>query len=192
MRTSFRPLVATVLVAFAVTSLTGCVQLVPMQPAADATNPDCAEIIVRLPPAIDEHIKRTTNAQATGAWGDPSAILLRCGVEVPGPSTLECFTVKGVDWLRDTSNAPNYSFTTYGRDPAVEVIIDGDRASSSSLNSLANAVGSLPATKQCLNAEDVYEVEGEEPDGAEDPATPEETEAPASTDSPDESEDPTN
>lgn len=127
-----------------------------MEPAPDATNPDCAEIIVRLPDAIDEHIKRDTNAQATGAWGDPAAILLKCGVEVPGPSALPCFTIKGVDWLRDSSEAPNYIFTTYGRDPAVQVVIDGDRASSNALSALGNAVGSLPAAKQCLAAEDVF------------------------------------
>jgi hypothetical protein len=155
-RSSFRLVAVTALATLAVTLLPACSQAVPMKPAEDATNPDCAEIIVRLPQSIDDFAQRETNAQATGAWGDPAAILLRCGVPVPGPSTLPCFTIQGVDWLRDSSEAPIYKFVTFGRDPAVEVVIDGDRASSSALSALGNAVGSLPATKECLAAEDVF------------------------------------
>lgn len=147
---------ATALSIAAVSLLGACAQPVPLEPAPDATNPDCAEIIVRLPDAIDEHLQRETNAQGTGAWGEPAAIFLRCGVEVPGPSALPCFTVKGVDWLRDSSEAPIYKFISYGHDPAVEVVIDGDRASSNALSALGNAVGSLPATKECVAAEDVF------------------------------------
>lgn len=156
MRSPFRLVAVTAFAVAAVSLLGACSQPVPLEPAPDATNPDCAEIIVRLPDAIDEHLQRETNAQATGAWGEPAAILLRCGVEIPGPSALPCFTVKGVDWLRDSSEAPTYKFITYGRDPAVEVIIDGDRASSNALSSLGNAVGSLSASKKCLAAEDVF------------------------------------
>lgn len=156
MRSLFRLTAVTAVAALATSLLSGCAQPVPMQPAADATNPDCAEIIVRLPDAIDEYLQRETNAQGTGAWGAPAAILLKCGVPIPGPSALPCFTIKGVDWLRDGSEAPNYIFTTYGRDPAVQVIIDGDRASSNALSALGNAVGSLPATSECLVAEDVF------------------------------------
>jgi hypothetical protein len=155
-RSPFRLLGVTAVAALAVTLLPACSQAVPLQPAEDATNPACAEIIVRLPDGIDGFAQRETNAQATGAWGDPAAIFLRCGVPVPGPSALPCFTIKGIDWLRDGSEAPVYKFITYGRDPAVEVVIDGDRASSSALSALGNAVGSLPATKQCLAAEDVF------------------------------------
>ena len=161
MRTPFRLVALTAIAALAVSLLGACAQAVPLQPAADATNPDCAEIIVRLPDGIDGHAQRETNAQATGAWGEPAAIFLRCGVPVPGPSTLPCFTVKDVDWLRDSSEAPVYKFITFGRDPAVEVVIDGDRASSSALSALGNAVGSLPATKECLAAQDVFGEEEE-------------------------------
>ncbi|MHA6694160.1 DUF3515 domain-containing protein [Homoserinimonas sp. A520] len=157
MRSPFQLVAITALATVAVSLLGACSQMVPLEPAPDATNPDCAEIIVRLPEGIDEFAQRETNAQATGAWGDPAAIFLRCGVEVPGPSALPCFTVKGVDWLRDSSEAPVYKFISYGRDPAVEVVIDGDRASSSALSALGNAVGSLPVTKECLAAEDVFE-----------------------------------
>ncbi|TQL47574.1 uncharacterized protein DUF3515 [Homoserinimonas aerilata] len=131
-----------------------------MTAAVDAVNPDCAEIMVRIPTAIDELDKRETDAQATAAWGSPAAILLHCGVEVPGPSTLPCFTLKNVDWLRDDSDAPTYVFTTYGRDPAVRVTVDSDLASgTNALVALGNAVGSLPAQGACTAAEDVLGTE---------------------------------
>jgi len=151
-------LLAAVIVPVVVLSLTGCAPAVPMTPAPDATNPACANVIVRLRTvtALGDNLKRETNAQATAAWGNPAAVLLRCGVAVPGPSTLLCVTLKGIDWLRDDSNAPNYVFTTYGRDPAVQVVIDGTRASGTdALMDLSNAVGSIPATRACTNPDDV-------------------------------------
>lgn len=139
--------------------LAACTPAVPMTPAADAINPACAEVIVRLPDVIGVDAKRVTDAQATGAWGSPASVLLRCGVPVPGPSTLLCATIKGVDWLRDPSDAPKYVFTTYGRDPAVQVIVDGDKASGTdALIALSNAVGSIPATRACTNPDDVLNV----------------------------------
>lgn len=142
-----------------VLGLAACAPTVPMEPAPDATNPACADVIVRLPNAIGTAEKRVTDAQATGAWGNPASILLRCGVPVPGPSTLLCATVKGIDWLRDASDAPNYVFTTYGRDPAVEVIVNGNEASGTdALIALSNAVGSIPATRACTNPDDVLGV----------------------------------
>lgn len=139
--------------------LSGCAAAVPMTAAPDAASVDCAEISVRLPDAIDDLERRTTDAQATGAWGTPAAVLLRCGVPVPGPSTLPCFTVRGIDWLRDDTDAPTFVFTSYGRDPAVEVVIDSTESSgTAALVALANAVGSLPAERACTAAEDVLGV----------------------------------
>ena len=155
-----RVLVATLAPALLL-GLVACSPAVPMTPAQDATNPLCADVIVRLRtvPAIDSHERRTTDAQATAAWGSPAAILLRCGIPVPGPTTLQCATVKGIDWLRDDSGAPNYVFTTYGRDPAVEVIVNGEEASGTeALIALSNAVGSIPATRACTNPDDVLNI----------------------------------
>jgi hypothetical protein len=112
--------VAVTAFAVATVSLLGaCSQPVPLEPAADATNPDCAEITVRLPEGIDDFAQRETNAQATGAWGEPAAIFLRCGVPVPGPSTLPCFTVKRHRLAaRRAREAPTFkSSSTFGRDP---------------------------------------------------------------------------
>jgi hypothetical protein len=138
--------------------LVACSSTVPLTAAKDATNPKCADVIVRLPSAVDSLPIRQTDAQATSAWGNPSAVLLRCGVTPPGPTTDICYTVKGVDWLRDTSKAPTYIFTTYGRNPAVQVVIDAKKTNGAGtivLDELSNAVGSIKQTSKCLSREDV-------------------------------------
>lgn len=154
---------ATALLPVALLTLSACAPLVPLEAAPDAVNPECAEVIVRLPDTIEDdlaiHVKRETDAQATGAWGNPATILLRCGVTVPGPSTQPCYTIKGIDWLRNDIDAPKYVFTTYGRDPAVEVIVDGDNASgTNALVALSSAIGLIPATRACTSPDDVLGV----------------------------------
>lgn len=134
--------------------LAGCTAAVPMAAADDATNPDCAEIIVRLPDTIDELALRETDAQATGAWGNPALILLTCGVEVPAPSTLRCITIESVDWIVDDTDPDIGVFTTYGRDPATRVVVDHETSDSNALNAISDAVGSIPAEGGCTDAED--------------------------------------
>ncbi|MFC6355204.1 DUF3515 family protein [Luethyella okanaganae] len=136
-------------------TLAGCASAVPFDAAPNAADPLCAEVIVRLPDSVGDNRIRETNAQATGAWGDPAAVLLRCGVDVPGPTTLRCVNVNGVDWIADESRAPVFRFTSYGRTPAVEVVVDNDKASGSVLVDLSAAVSSIPAEKQCLDVTDV-------------------------------------
>ena len=72
--------------------LTGCTSTVSLEPAPDANDPACAEVTVRLPDDLAGQSRRWTDAQATGAWGEPAAVLLTCGVEPPGPTTLPCQT----------------------------------------------------------------------------------------------------
>ncbi len=111
--------------AIVVIALSGCAQTVALQPADDGVNAACADVVVRLPDTVNGQAKRDTNAQGTGAWGTPTSVILRCGVAVPGPtSALPCVAAGSVEWLRDDADAPNYVFTTYGHDPAIEVIID--------------------------------------------------------------------
>ena len=89
--------------------------------------------------------RRQTDAQATGAWGDPDAVVLTCGVAVPAASELPCID-KGVFWLRDDSNDGYWLFTTFGRDPAVDVAVARDIASGPGvvLDDLRNAVSFTP------------------------------------------------
>ena len=141
----------------AVLALSGCVGTVPMDPAPDANSPACATVTVRLPDKVADQTKRETNAQATGAWGDPAAILLTCGFAKAAPTTMPCVTINDVDWIEDDSQKPLYVYTTFGREPAVEVAVDSNTVSASTaLVDLASAVSVLPVTGKCLSPSDVY------------------------------------
>ena len=74
------------------------------------------------PAAVANQAGVTTDPESgsVAAWGDP-AVIARCGLDPLGPTTDDCVTVDGIDWvvrpLSDGSVA-----TTYGRDPAIEVL----------------------------------------------------------------------
>jgi hypothetical protein len=145
--------------------LSGCATTVSLEPAEDADNPLCAEVTVRLPASVDGQSRRWTDAQATAAWGDPTTILLTCGVTPPGPSTLRCETVSGVDWIIDESDAPQFRVTTFGRTPAVQLYFDtevGDGAQGVSsravLEQLSPFVSNLPVDGECVDREDATPV----------------------------------
>ncbi|MDQ0575756.1 DUF3515 domain-containing protein [Agromyces albus] len=135
--------------------LAGCTQAVPFEAAPDASDPDCAAVVVRLPDVVADLPERETDAQGTGAWGTPASVLLRCGVPSPGPTTLRCVNVDGVDWIIDESDAPRFLFTTYGRTPAVEVLVDNDVVSgTTAISDLSSAVSVIPAERACTSADD--------------------------------------
>ena len=137
--------------------LSGCAGTVPLTPADDANNPKCAEVMVRLPDTVASVARRSTNAQSTAAWGDPSSVILRCGIPNDGPSALPCFTVDDIDWLRDDANDPQFTFLTFGRDPAVEVLVDSTVVSgTAALTDLSSAVGALEPKRVCADATDVF------------------------------------
>lgn len=132
-------------------NLTACSQTVSLEAAADSNNPTCAEVIVRMPQEIDLQSKRSTSAQATAAWGTPTAAILRCGVPPVAASTLTCITVSDVDWLVDDSKAPSYRFITFGRTPATEVVIDSKKVSGVTvLDELSDSVNRGKVSKRCL------------------------------------------
>jgi hypothetical protein len=131
-------------------SLSACSATVSLEAAVDANNPACAEVSVRLPDAVADQQKRATDAQATGAWGNPSSVILRCGLPPVEVSTLPCVTASGVDWLVDDSKKPSYRFITFGRKPATEVIVDSRKvAGVTALSDLSAAIQSIDATKHC-------------------------------------------
>lgn len=130
--------------------LSSCSATVVLEPAADSNNPACAEVTVRLPEVIGDLPKRSTNAQATGAWGDPVGVIVRCGLAPAEVSDLPCVSAGGVDWLVDESESPNYRFISYGSNPATEVIVNSSAVSGvSALDAVGPAVSSIAATKKC-------------------------------------------
>lgn len=107
--------------------LAGCTPTVSLDPAPEATSVGCAGVVVRLPDRVAGAARRTTDAQGTAAWGTPASVTLRCGVAVP--VTTDCATIDGVDWLtqhRTIDGADWLVYTTYGRSPATQLLVDRD------------------------------------------------------------------
>lgn len=116
------------LVGAAVVALTavvaGCGGAVEVSPPAAASDPACGS--VSWPSEVAGLDRRSTSpdSPATAAWADRGdvAIIARCGVPVPGPTTDECLGVDGVDWIAHRLD-DGMRFTTYGREPAIEVLV---------------------------------------------------------------------
>lgn len=134
--------------------LAGCSTTVHLEPADDANDPACANVSVLLPDSVGGYERVWTDAQATGAWGDPT-VVLRCGVEPPAPSDLVCTTLGGVDWLVLEQEEERQRLVTYGREPAIEVIIRrGEQVDFQSIvDTLSSNIqsGLAPATVQCTD-----------------------------------------
>ena len=144
--------------------LAGCAATatVPVAPFAD--DPVCAEVILALPQVLAEAERIGTTSQGTAAWTHDrpqEAIVLRCGVEPLPPTTDRCVTADdgagtSVDWVTvpgDEGTGEPWTFTTYGRVPAVEVTVPTSvtsERSSSFLVDLGLAVSRTAAERQCL------------------------------------------
>lgn len=144
-------------------SLAACAQPVSVDAAPYAADPLCAAVVLALPVDLGDLAHLGTTSQATTAWGDPSdPVVLRCGVEPPGPTTDECVTADdgttSVDWIAvpgaaDADGTSPWTFTTYGRTPAVEVLVPASvtrSRSTSFLLDLGPAVAQLPQDGSCL------------------------------------------
>lgn len=131
-----------------------------MTPAKNANDPACANVTVRLPSSVAGLEKRTTNAQATGAWGNPVAVQLQCGVEPSGPTTDDCVNVNGVDWIIDRSEAPLYRFEAYGRSPGLAVYVNSELASGTeTVVDLAAVAQQLPQERKCTSLNETLELD---------------------------------
>lgn len=142
--------------ALALLALTGCARSLSLPPADEASDPGCAEVIVTLPDQIGDASldvpldQRDTTSQGTAAWGDPSAVTLRCGVPEPAPSTDRCITVGEVDWLEVAQEENVWTFVSYGRSPATEVVIDTDVVTAATaLEAVGNAVSRTDQVGAC-------------------------------------------
>ncbi len=139
--------------------LTGCSTTISVDQPPDANNPKCAEIMVRLPSQLSDQSRVWTDAQSTAAWGTPTRIIMACGVTPPGPTTLKCVSLGGVDWIVDESAQPNFRITSYGRTPAVQVYLDGGDKSVDP-NTVLTQLGRLVApqttqTAECTNPDTI-------------------------------------
>ncbi len=90
----------------------------------DGGDPACARLAADLPERVGSLQRRATTSRspAVAAWGDPALVWL-CGVPSPGPSP-DCVQVSGVDWVVDRLE-DGTAFTTYGREPTVQVLVPG-------------------------------------------------------------------
>lgn len=130
--------------------LTGCAPTVHLLPAEEANSVACAELMVRLSDKVDGLTRRSTDAQSTAAWGEPAAVIFRCGLPEVTVSELKCISEEGVDWLVDDSKAPSYRFITFGRNPASEVIVDSKKAVGVNvLDEIGTTIQFQAATKTC-------------------------------------------
>lgn len=68
-----------------------------------------------------DRVPTTSDSPAVAAWGDPP-VVARCGLTSPGPTQLDCISANGVDWVAQPMS-DGIAFTTYGRDPALEVLV---------------------------------------------------------------------
>ncbi|MCG2803246.1 MAG: DUF3515 domain-containing protein [Cellulomonas sp.] len=144
--------------------LTSCSAAVPVTAAQDATDPTCARIVLATPTRLGQDLDEVaTTAQATRAWGTVAEpVVLRCGVPVPGPTTDRCVTVEtsggpSIDWLVVPDDAAatastGWTFTTFGRRPAVQVYVPAAVAgtrSTSFLDELGPAMALAEQTGSC-------------------------------------------
>ncbi|WP_147916717.1 DUF3515 family protein [Ruania zhangjianzhongii] len=138
-----------------VLTLTGCGSTAGVEPGPTASAPLCAEVLRVLPEELSGAERRSTNSQATAAWGDP-AIALRCGVSPPGPTTDRCISVTGadgtqVDWVMTPlgeAAEDTWQFTTYGQVPAIEVTVPVDYAGDDATTTLVDLGAAVALTDQ--------------------------------------------
>lgn len=154
---------ALTLAATTATAAAACAPAVSVPVAPGATDPVCASVVLALPVELASFSRLDTTSQATAAWGDPAApIVLRCGVDPLPPTTEKCVTVTdnagtAVDWVavKGEANADGarWTFTTYGREPAVEVTVPSEVTSvrsTSFLMDLNPAVSRTTSRRACL------------------------------------------
>ncbi len=100
--------------------LAGCGGPIEVTAAPNAADPACA-LAWPEKVASQSQVAISPTSSAAAAWGDP-AIIARCGFAALSPTTLDCIQVDGIDWVVEPLD-DGVAFTTYGRDPALEVLV---------------------------------------------------------------------
>lgn len=110
---------------------TACASPLVVEPAPYAADVQCASIMLGVPEEVGGLTLRDTSSQATAAYGEEYPIVVRCGVEPPGPSLDACLSVDtpggAQDWLV-REDGDDWVAVAFGRSPALEVTIPTARA----------------------------------------------------------------
>ncbi|MEW1759564.1 DUF3515 family protein [Streptomyces cyaneofuscatus] len=125
--------------------------------APHAGDAACKQLADRYPDRLGGQDLAFTDRPGVAVWGE-NAIALRCGVELPVPTLDPCATVDGVDWVfrEDRSKDGGKVVVTYGRDPAVEVVVSDDVAAVDDvLVDLSALVEPVKTYTKCINLDDV-------------------------------------
>lgn len=161
-----------------VLALSSCATPVHLTPGAQAPDPICARVLQKMPREIQGMKQIPTDAQGTMAYGTSEApITIRCGIAPPPPTTDRCLSVSAstskdgekdaIDWINPEAgselippHAPDsaWTFLSYGRSPAVEVIVPAETGleqPTAVLLAMASAVKVVEATKHCVGSTDV-------------------------------------
>ncbi len=101
----------------------GCASAVKVTPFEGADSGVCREVAAAWPATVAGQEPRdvAVESDTVAAWGDP-AIIARCGAPLLGPTTQDCLDAEGIDWIVEPLD-DGVRFTTYGRDPAIEVLV---------------------------------------------------------------------
>ncbi|WP_018155467.1 DUF3515 family protein [Demetria terragena] len=124
---------------------TGCSSTVEVAIPNKAGDPRCASVAKHWPVTVAQQSARevSSDSPAVRAWGDPP-IVARCGLTSPGPTTDPCVDASGVDWVAHDLD-DGTAFVTYGRDPAIEVLVPKDYAPEPlALGAFASAAKQIP------------------------------------------------
>ncbi|MEU2790882.1 DUF3515 domain-containing protein [Streptomyces sp. NPDC007100] len=123
-----------------------------VESAPNAHHPACGDLAKRYPSKLLGADRSEAGAPGVAVWGD-SAVVLRCGLTPPRPTTDPCFVVNGVDWVLEQgkSKSGKKVLVTYGRNPAVEVTVaDASPSAGDSLVDLGDAVKRIPQKSRCV------------------------------------------
>jgi hypothetical protein len=127
-------------------ALAGCSSAVEVTAPPQAGTAACTAAASHWPATISgrERVETTAGTDAVAAWGDPP-VIARCGVSALGPTTEQCLDVDGIDWVvREASDGA--VLTTFGRDPAIEVLVpDAYAPEPLLLPAFAEAARALPS-----------------------------------------------
>ncbi len=126
--------------------LGACTRAVEVTPPPRADEAACLAASTAWPPSVSSltRVDVSSTSPAVRAWGEP-AVIARCGVAEPGPST-DCLSVNGVDWVV-TDLSDGRKFVTFGRSPAIEVLVPARYAPEGALlPAFTDAASRLPQT----------------------------------------------